>query len=53
MKTIVLIIAILIVLGISASCVVLISMGISSRELWEIRNELEKENRELMKGGEK
>lgn len=47
MKTLLLIIAILIVLGILAACVILISMGISSRKLWEYRNELEKENKEL------
>ena len=52
MKTILLIIAIIIVLGILASCVVLISIGISSRDLWEFRNVLEKENKELLKGGE-
>ena len=47
MKTLLLIIVILIVLGILAECVVLISMDISSRKLWEYRNELEKENKEL------
>ncbi len=50
MKTILLIIAILIILGTFASCVVLISMGISSRDLWEFRNKLEKENKELKEG---
>ena len=53
MKTFLLIIAIIFILGIFASCVVLVSMGISSRKLWEIRNGLEEENSELMKGGEK
>lgn len=33
-------------------CVILISMGIDSRKLWEMRNLLEKENEELMKGGD-
>ena len=47
MKMLLLIIAILIVLGILAACVVLISMGISSRKLWEYRNELEKENERI------
>lgn len=43
-------IAILFVLGLISMCVVLISMGIDSRQLWEMRNLLEKENEELMKG---
>jgi len=47
MKMLLLIFVILIVLGILASCAVLISMGISSRKLWELRNGLEKENRKL------
>ena len=47
MKTLSVIIAIIFVLGIFASCVVLVSMGITSRDLWEFRNELEKENKEL------
>lgn len=47
MKTLLLIIAIIIVLGIFASCVVLISVGIQKRKLWEFRNELEKENKDL------
>ena len=44
------IIIVLVVLGILAACVVLISMGISSRKLWEYRNKLEKENKELKEG---
>lgn len=50
MKTLLLIISLLlIVLGILASCVVLISMGISSRDLWEFRNELEKKTKNRIK----
>lgn len=49
MKTLLLIIALLIVLGILASCVVLISMGISSRDLWEFRNELEEKTKNRIK----
>ena len=48
MRTLLLIIAILIVLGIFASCVVLISIGISSRKLLEFRNELEKEKQTII-----
>jgi hypothetical protein len=44
-------IAILFVLGLISMCVVLISMGIDSRKLWEMRNLLEKQNKELTKGG--
>lgn len=52
MKAFLLIIAIIFILGIFASCVVFVSMGISSRKLWEIRNGLEEENGEIMKGGD-
>lgn len=51
MKIALLAIAILFILGLISMCVVLISMGIDSRKLWEIRNQLEKENEELTKGG--
>lgn len=53
MKILLLIIPIIIFLGLVASGIVLISMGISSRDLWEFRNELEKENKELLRGEDK
>lgn len=53
MKTVLLIIVILIVLGFIGAGAVLISMGIDSRKLWEMRNLMEKENEEIIKGGEK
>lgn len=49
MKIVLLIIAILIVLGLFGACAVLISMGIGSRELWEMRNLMEKENENMQK----
>lgn len=52
MKIALLIIVILIVLGFIGACVVLISMGIDSRKLWEMRNLMEKENEDMLKGGE-
>lgn len=45
MKIALLAIAILFVLGLISMCVVLISMGIDSRKLWEMRNLMEKENK--------
>ena len=47
MKALLIIFLILYVLTIVASAIVLISMQITSRQLWEYRNELEKENKEL------
>lgn len=49
MKTALLIISILIVLGYFGACAVLISMGIDSRRLWEMRNLMERENEEIVK----
>ena len=49
MKTLLLIIALMVFLGYLASAVVLVSMHITSRKLWEYRNELEEENKELLK----
>ena len=49
MKTLLLIIALMIFLGYLASVVVLVSMHITSRKLWEYRNELEEENKELLR----
>lgn len=46
MKVVFFVFAAIYVFGIIAACVVLVSMGISSRDLWEIRNELEKEGGE-------
>ena len=51
MKIALLIIVILIVLGLFGACAVLISMGIDSRKLLEIRNLMEKENEDILKGG--
>ena len=47
MKIILVLIGILIAVGIFFLCRALISMSISSRELLEYRNKLEKENKEL------
>ena len=43
------IIALMIVSAFAGMIVVLVKMGISSRQLWEYKNQLEKENRELLK----
>lgn len=47
MKALLIIFLILYTLTTVASAVVLVSMGITSRQLWEWRNKLEKENKEL------
>lgn len=47
MKSLLIIFLILYALTIVASAVVLVSMERDSRQLWEWRNELEKENKEL------
>lgn len=47
MSKVLIIFLILYVLTILASAVVLVSMEITSRKLWEWRNELEKENKEI------
>lgn len=55
MKVIALVFVILLVLAYVAMAIVLISMRIDSRTLWEFKNTLEKENEEIKKseGGEK
>lgn len=55
MKVVVLVFVILIVLAYVAMAIVLVSMRIDSRTLWEFKNTLEEENEEINKseGGEK
>ena len=47
MKALLIIFLSLVALGVVASVIVLMRMGISSRELWEIKNKLENENKNL------
>ena len=55
MKVVALVFVILLVLSYVAMAIVLVSMRIDSRTLWEFKNTLEKENEEIIKleGGEK
>lgn len=55
MKVVALAFVILIVLAYVAMAIVLVSMRIDSRTLWEFKNTLERENEEINKseGGEK